>query len=377
MPGLPKVNFTSADLTKSKYEPYPYPGPSEINLRWNGGLNVHSGEDFMLIARNSTVAETYTGQSLDFVEVAVPNWVVLAHELGHHLDELIARKKSMDFKADIVSEAILDLTPAVRVNYTVDMVALTRDDPAGILSGPIDGFFETEYKKILGEIVTDPSTDAEDAFVASWDQGLHDELLNILPAANILRNLQQDNYWGGGSSYSDGAIIGEGVINGTIIIPAVVGPAGGLMAVTHAGLVRENFVRFSHQDATGFNGILRDMLRRAVSAVPGIHAGSDVAIVGAIIAAAGRVASIDHVAAFNPVVALPGAVILPAAAIPPGIVIPPGIIVAAGNAVNAVNAIRTAAEAIREFKGLVERMLNLINVHGQPLSAANNNLPSF
>jgi hypothetical protein len=61
----------------------------------------------------------------------------------------------------------------------------------------------------------------------------------ILPAASILQD--------GGSDYSDGAIIGEAIFQGTIAIPAV----GGYV-VNYAGLTKESFVRFSHQDSAGF-----------------------------------------------------------------------------------------------------------------------------
>jgi hypothetical protein len=60
---------------------------------------------------------------------------------------------------------------------------------------------EYEYNQILKQIIpNEPRTAAEKAFVDLWDTGEFNEMVNILPSANILQN--------GGSKYDDGIIVG-------------------------------------------------------------------------------------------------------------------------------------------------------------------------
>jgi hypothetical protein len=368
LPGLPKVKFTSENSNESKYEPFPYPASSVINLRWDAANNIHFSENFVLVVKCNTAVPNaaHPGRQLNFTDIVFPAWAVLAHELGHYLDELIALKKSMDFKASIVSMAIVNPTPDVCVVYTAAMTSITISNNNGIVSGPIDCYFQKEYEEVLRTIIQGPYSIAKDAFVESWSYGIFDELVNILPTASMLQGLL-----GGGSDYSDGIVIGEAVIGGMVAVPPIGGPGG---VAVNAGPTEKSFVRFSHQDARDFDRILENLIREAVrSARPKIAADRVNFVVNAIVAAAGgRVDNVDRI-------------ILPAGAPPPI-----GVVNAVGGGLKvaqkrtrATNAINAAVAAMGEFKDLVATMLALIQIPDPaggapiPLSAANNNLPNF
>jgi hypothetical protein len=373
MPDLPGVKFTSKNQKESKYESFPYPAPSKINLKWDGVNSVHPGDNFVLIAKNNAVAAdpNHLGKELDFMDVAVPNWMVLAHELGHYLYDLIAHKRSINLNANIISKAIVDSTPDVCVMYAAAMAAMSTDNKNGMISGAIDCYSKKEYEEILKRIIQDPPSDAKKAFVDSWNHDGLDELVNILPTANVLQHLNGDS-WGGGSSYSDGAIIGEAVLQGTITIP----PVGG-HGVVHAGLTPESFVRFSHQGTGDFEDTLRDLLRDAVTAAvipgPGMSTQMVNDVVDAIIAAAGSAANVGHAALIPPAPATIAAAITNA--------VGTRRMAMATRVARATAAINAAVGAMQEFKDLTATMLGLItipNPAGGPwiaLTAAN--LPNF
>ncbi|MDR1891287.1 MAG: hypothetical protein LBQ23_03920 [Puniceicoccales bacterium] len=97
LPSLPKVRFTSR-RHESYATNYKYGHSCEINLRWSESKGKHAGSNCVLIARNSNlpmVAGT-PGSQLDFVTVKVPPSVVLSHELGHYVHDLIACKDVID-----------------------------------------------------------------------------------------------------------------------------------------------------------------------------------------------------------------------------------------------------------------------------------------
>jgi hypothetical protein len=244
MAGLPKLNFIKHADSKSNFYVYDFPDPCKINLGYK--RNNHIRDKWKLIAVNTTLPAgtlNHPGSQIDFVDVSVPPSISLAHELGHYLQHLTACKKVMDRHHKCVSEAIVVtddiLSPRIRTNRFA-IKADYRAELSARLNESIDVYFELEWSEIMSNIIPNltPVTPAQKAFVEVWD-GDKPEISNILPGASILQD--------GGSDYSDGAIIGEAVLQGKIVIPNVGG-----RAVDYAGLPREGFVRFSHQDSSGF-----------------------------------------------------------------------------------------------------------------------------
>jgi hypothetical protein len=333
LPHLPKVRFASRNtesrISLSKDERIEL---SEINLQWQG--DRHVGGELVCIATDSSLqapAGNYPGKGrrVDFVNVEVPPSVVFAHELGHYLYYLEAYKNTMDLQASIIAEAI-ESTPRGRV--------ACKNAIGSINGGVKHDYPYVEYKKILEGIVTHPPhTAAEQAFVELWDHETS-EIVNILPAANILRN--------GGSRYSDGIIIGEAVLAPNCRIRKQisftkknrygVSERVDFNNLAAGGVVSASFICLGHASSKKFWSILNRLI---------IVAAGNAAIGAAIVAAVG------------------------------GTTANPAVIAAAG--VGGGAAANAASIAMRDFKDLVQRLLDKITVAGNSLSAANNNLPVF
>jgi hypothetical protein len=351
MPNLPGVKFIKTKSKSSYITSFHYKHTSKINIRWNRLTRKHVGSAQVVIALDSTLPAVagQPGSQLTFVNAEVPPSLVLAHELGHHLYELVACKSIMDNYVDshhdVVSGAIVPNTGA-SVNYDREMSSIFKTNKDGE-SRLIKHYTQKEYKEILKGIIHTPPTVAEKAFISLWNHGNYSEVVNILPSANILKS--------GGSNYSDGVMMGEASLNPTCAIHSQIvfsdsaGVAIPNINVSGATLTAESFVCFSHVMPADFWQTLGDLI---------IEAAGDPGIGAAIVAAVGtNVANSAAVAAAG---------------------MAPAVIAAAGgNAVAAANTANAAAAAIDEFKNLVARMLNLIKVNGQPLSTANNNLPNL
>jgi hypothetical protein len=203
-PYLPKMRFRSA-LDESKFSPrYNNENLCAINLEWDNTTHTHAGGAYVCIATRNNLqapAGNYPGRGrrMDFVEVNVPPSLVLAHELNHYLRTLIACKSIMDQKVDIVSRGILDpFSPGANIGQHKAIKSA--------IDKVIDIYHEIEHKNILRKILPNlPVTPAEKMFNDLWNIGNLHEMVNILPTANILG--RDASY--GGSSYSDGAILGE------------------------------------------------------------------------------------------------------------------------------------------------------------------------
>jgi hypothetical protein len=243
MPGLPKVNFKLVQRAGSRFQWFDYPKKCQINLEWDGANNLHRSDTWVLIAKNTHLPVAGDPNSqLDFIPVAVPPQVVFAHELGHYLNELIAYKKHIEIThPDIVAAAIVpekgDYGPLTIIQHNAKAI---------ISQSTLIEIQECGKDVLVGIIPPDQPRStldpAEVSLADLWGISKYEERLNILPSSNILQN--------GGSGYSDSAIIGEAVLAGIITIA----PIGG-HAVNIAGLSKECFVRFSHQDFIGFRKI--------------------------------------------------------------------------------------------------------------------------
>jgi hypothetical protein len=248
MPALPQVEFVLVQKKRSRFQWYDYPRKCQINLEWDARNNAHKSDECVLLVRNSNLAQNagHSGSQLDFVRIRIPPLVILAHELGHYLSELILYKKQLEIAyPGVVATAIT--TPE---DEDYGPLAIIQQSSATIISQSTRIEIQKHWKTVLAGIVPDQPrnalTLAEKAFSKSWSSSQYEELLNIMPSSSILRN--------GSSGYSDGIVIGEAVLNGTIIIPPV-----GAAAVNTNGLVKENFIRFSHHDFDGFMEIFNTL----------------------------------------------------------------------------------------------------------------------
>jgi hypothetical protein len=292
MPNLPRVRFVKENRS-SCITSFDYNRVSEINLQWDWMTRKHVRGTRVVIAVDSRLPAVVgqPGSQLTFVNAAVPPSLVLAHELGHYLYDLVACKNIMDgyvdSNHDIMSGALVSDVGA-RVVYDRKMSSMFGRDRA------MEVYSYEEYRKILAGIVShSPLTVAEEAFIGLWNHGNYSEVVNILPSANILGT--------GGSNYSDGVMLGEAFLDPTCVIHGQIAFSDSANVIipnintSGAALTAEGFVRFSHFRIGDFWQI------------------------------------------FN--------------ALTPG--------------------------EQMEFKNLVHLLLSKITVAGQPLSAANNNLPNF
>jgi hypothetical protein len=198
LPDLPRVRFEST-AAKSSASCFRHGSPCNINLEWDRGMSKHIGGEYVYVARNSGVIPPNPNLPLDFIDVTVPPSVVLAHELGHYVYDLIACKSTMDMKqSEIISGVIVDPSVANKVAYEAAIGSFDW--------GVRNLYPELEYKQILRQIMPNaPSNPAERTFIDLWDKGNFDEMVIILPTANMLRN--------GGSMYDDGIIVGEALLD--------------------------------------------------------------------------------------------------------------------------------------------------------------------
>jgi hypothetical protein len=251
LPDLPKVEFISTD-EESSATVFDYPKSCKINLEWDDASQRHVGSKRIVIAKDNALAPVpgNPGAELEFITAHVPPSVVLAHELGHYLDDLMACKKVMDTAnhVGIVSEAIAPALPSrgVKTSYGEDMFHISWGVKAR--------YPQYGYTDVLRRIIQNPpNTAAENAFIDLWDNGVFSEMVNILPIASILND--------GGSSYSDGIVMGEacldvanGVINQRLYFTRKINGDNRETDVNvgAVALSPESFVRLGHTGAKRF-----------------------------------------------------------------------------------------------------------------------------
>jgi hypothetical protein len=295
LPGLPRVKFISTNEGSSATV-FRSSDPCSINLQWGQGHHV-GGERIVVARNNALVVGGGAGDQLDFIVAHVPPSMVLAHELGHYLDGLMACKGIMDSAnhVGIVSEVIASDALGSRTSYEEEIYRTEWGVGAR--------YPQCKRKAVLDRILPNivVSASAEQAFIGLWSHR-DPEWINILPIGKMLGD--------GGSSYSDGTVIGEACIAGNNWRP------------------HEQF----YFTKRAKNGVNREV---GVNAGPSVVAESFVCL--------GHVSPQIFWEIFD---SLP------------------------------------AAGDKAEFKNLVTSMLNLITVPNLaggvwPLSAANNNLPSF
>jgi hypothetical protein len=294
LPGLPGVKFISTNEGSSATV-FRSSDPCSINLQW--GQDHHVGDERIVVARSNVLGGGGAGDRLDFITAHVPPSMVLAHELGHYLDGLMACKSIMDSAnhVDIVSEVIASDALGCRTSYEEEIYS--TEWGVGVR------YPQCKRKAVLDGILPNlpVSLSAEQAFIDLWNYR-DSEWINILPVGKILND--------GGSSYSDGIVMGEAYIAGNIWRP-------------HGQFY------FTKREK---NGVNREV---GINVGPSVVAESFVCL--------GHVSPQIFWEIFD---SLP------------------------------------TADDKAAFKGLVANMLGLISVPGpggamQPLSVANNNLPSF
>jgi hypothetical protein len=204
------------------------PNRCGLNLEWDASnKKLMEGHNVLIV--NNTVANV-----LDFVGVAVPPALDLAHELSHFLYALN--------------------TPRVGNSVYID----TRNRA------------QTDYITILAGILAHPLGPAAAAFVDLWNHTNYPEAVNILPSASMGVV--------GIFSYSDGIMIGEALNTWAAAAPGVAAdprrpqfftltnaagvagaaavnflPGGGAMTdVAGNALTPARFVRLSHRNSVGF-----------------------------------------------------------------------------------------------------------------------------
>jgi hypothetical protein len=193
LPDLPKVKFISTG-EESSATVFHSSKPCDINLQWDQGHHVGSKR---IVAARSGGADN----QLDFITAHVPPSIVLAHELGHYLDSLMACKGIMG-SADyvgIVSEVISAGTLDSRISYEDKM----HETEWGVKTRRP----QCKRRDVLARILPNPPTDsyAEKAFIDLWSHR-DSEWINILPVGKMLND--------GDSSYSDGIVMGEAYLAG-------------------------------------------------------------------------------------------------------------------------------------------------------------------
>jgi hypothetical protein len=389
-PKLPKVRFASRN-TESKISLVKdnQIELSEVNLQWVEG--AHVGGEFMCIAANDSLpaaapavagappAYPGRGSQVDFVNVNVPASVILAHELGHYLHYLESYKRTIELGGgSIIAEAI-ESTPA---GSSACKAAFTSNNWAVLHNYPY-----MESKGILEKVVTHtPPNAVEQIFIELWNHGVYNEIVNILPTADILRN--------GGSGYSDGIIIGEALLAPNCSINRQIsfsrkneyGQSERIDFVNlQNGIVEgASFVRFGHVGSKRFWSILDQLIVRAAASSAIRTLGPNAAAVGDLATAMGRAIS---AALGGPAKAMSSSATARAAAVGSNSavvaaanalmakVLPPPAVTAAAVANVAASVANAVNDALTEFKDLVQKLLDTITVGGQALWANNNNLP--
>jgi hypothetical protein len=185
-----------------------------INLAWNN--TSHSMRDWMLIVYNTDVHKP------DLVSVRVPPSLSLAHELGHFL-------------------------------YALE----TKSTPGTLLAAKIQSRAHGEYDEIFEDIVNlkkKKRSPGEYLFVNSWNNANYVEVMNILPAVDMVQGLQR-------LRYSDGIFIGE-ALSSTLPVarrPQFFTLENNDIVVQYNGLQADRFIRFSHRSSVGFQDSLNKL----------------------------------------------------------------------------------------------------------------------
>jgi hypothetical protein len=239
LPKFPKVQFKSTER-ESYTSFYKYTEVSEINLQWID--SQHTGSDDVYIVKNNSlpVDTTNPNAQLDFITVKVPASVVLAHELGHYLYDLIACKAMMEVEhVDTIGDFIISQISV--------LLEVAFDNAMKLISRQIKHYVRVEYDRILKQIISsEPTTPAQILFVGLWNSGEYYEMVNILPVASMLQQ--------GDSDYDDGTIVGEAYKGGKMKGQNVFTKNGQNVTFSNGvTLSASNFVRFSHRSSKYFN----------------------------------------------------------------------------------------------------------------------------
>jgi hypothetical protein len=201
------------------------PCQCELNLEWDAtNKRIIEGHNVLIVNNTAT-------NQLDFVGVAIPPALDLAHELGHFLYALN--------------------TPRVAANTVY---------------GSVESRAQADYKTIFAGI---PLTKLKE-FSDLWKHGIFSEAVNILPSASM---------GVGGFLYSDGIMIGEALnvwVAGDHRRPqffTLTDAAGMATAVAPPGLNLTNaaghllpsssFIRFSHRNSAGFCSVFNILTTNA------------------------------------------------------------------------------------------------------------------
>jgi hypothetical protein len=182
----------------------------DINLKWNGPMNTHVWDEWVLLVRKQNKNE------LAFVKVKVPPAIVLAHEFGHFLWGLTVCH---------------DTTASSKLIQRVQREA------------------KKEYDKIFRDFTVTNNTKGSRLFIGSWNHGNYLETVNILPIADIPSATNVVDL-----RYSDGMFVGE-ALNSTWNAnqkPQFTDSKGNNVNVNYNALPVENFIRFGHSSSGKF-----------------------------------------------------------------------------------------------------------------------------
>jgi hypothetical protein len=244
-----------------------YPEACEISLEWyhenmlGGIVEGPLWDDWGLVV-NDTAANQF-----NFVRVDVPPAIVLAHELGHFLYGINMQKRSMErSNGTLVQNAIADAIN-LAATHGGDMgnptIAASISALARVIDKEMSVYAYTEYMNIFRSFfVFPPVNPVEESFTSCWGDD-YEELVNILPSANILQNGDLDR--------SDGKMIHEALntwavdpkcpqfftltdaagVAGAAPVNFLTNPAGVMTDAAGNALTSERFVRFSHEGSAG------------------------------------------------------------------------------------------------------------------------------
>jgi hypothetical protein len=207
----------------------------ELNLEMNDEKISKLKEGHNVLLVHNTVTN-----ELDFIGVAIPPALDLAHELGHFL-------------------------------YALNTPRVDGVDGSPSVHNAVEARAQEDYAAIFNDILGDASAEtgqetlaAKEAFEGLWNHGIYSEAINILPTARILP--------ADGFCYGDGIMIGEAFNTwGTadarcprffeLTDAKGIGAAKIISLKDNTGEIATgdvfspiSFVRFSHANSLGFYG---------------------------------------------------------------------------------------------------------------------------
>jgi hypothetical protein len=209
------------------------PSQCGLNLEWDPAAN--GGNGALMEGHNVLIVNNTVAGALDFVGVAIPPALDLAHELGHFL-------------------YALNTPRAVGVG----------NDVYNSVSWRAQGDYMTIFAGILVPPPPVPRPRSFKRFRKLWNHINYSEPVNILPSANM---------GVAGFTYSDGIMIGEALnawpvgnprrplffrltnaagVAGAAPVPILANAAGIMTDANGNALTPERFIRFSHRNSVGF-----------------------------------------------------------------------------------------------------------------------------